>query len=99
MMLIEQSPGSHRNGNGTHPNSYPLSFAPRGERVTLMEIRAGNRLRKRLSDLGLHIGMQVRVVQDDMHGPLILAVTDDARLALGRGMAQKIMVERVEETH
>jgi ferrous iron transport protein A len=49
-------------------------------------------MRKRLADLGLNLGMTVRVIQRDRHGPLILAVKD-ARLALGRGMAHKIMVE------
>lgn len=77
-------------------NCYPLTFAPRGETVVLTEIRAGEKLRKRLADLGLHIGMQVRVVQGDASGPVILAVQNDARLALGRGMAQKIMVSPAE---
>jgi Fe2+ transport system protein FeoA len=35
----------------------------------------------------------VRVVQGDTFGPLIIAFKDDARLALGRGVAHKIEVE------
>jgi len=77
----------------TNPTAYfPLTFAADGDTVALMEIRAGSALRKRLGDLGLNIGMQVRIVQSSTNGPLILAVTNDSRLALGRGMAQKIMV-------
>jgi ferrous iron transport protein A len=49
-------------------------------------------MRKRLADLGLNLGMTVRVMHRDRHGPLILAVKD-SRLALGRGMAHRIMVE------
>jgi Fe2+ transport system protein FeoA len=76
--------------------SFPLTFAARGQTVTLTEIRAGDKLRKRLADLGLNIGMQVRVVQEDASGPVILAVKHDSRLAVGRGMAQKIMVSSIE---
>ncbi|MFW5708828.1 MAG: FeoA family protein [Chloroflexota bacterium] len=80
-----------------HSGSFPLTFATRGETVSLIEIRAGDKLRKRLGDLGLNIGMRVRVVQGDTSGPVILAVTNDSRLAVGRGMAQKIMVQHFEE--
>jgi len=77
---------------------FPLTFALPGEAVVLREIRAGDRLRKRLHALGLNIGMTVRVVQSATSGPLILAVTNDARLAIGYGMAQKIMVSRTPIT-
>ena len=36
--------------------------------------------------------MPVRVVQADASGAIILAVKNDSRLALGRGMAHKIFV-------
>lgn len=70
----------------------PLTMVSPGEDVRLSAIRGGRRMRKRLADLGLNLGMTVRVVQRDGHGPLILGVKD-TRLALGRGMAHKIMVE------
>ena len=77
-------------------NSYPLTFAAVGETVALTEIRAGDKLRQHLGDLGLNVGMCVRVVQGGTNGPMILAVKNDARLAVGLGMAQKIMVTKVE---
>jgi ferrous iron transport protein A len=70
----------------------PLAMVSPGEEARLISIRGGRRMRKRLADLGLNLGMTVRVIQRDRHRPLILAVKD-ARLALGRGMAHKIMVE------
>ena len=70
----------------------PLAMVSPGEEVRLVAIRGGQRLRKRLADLGLNVGMTVRVMQRDEYGPLILAVKD-SRLALGRGMAHKIMIE------
>ena len=72
--------------------TYPLTFAKRGESVILKEVRAGKRLRKRLGEIGLNPGMTVRIVQPGTHGPIIVAVTNDSRLAVGQGMAQKIMV-------
>jgi len=64
-----------------------------GERVKLVEIIAGRRMRRRLTELGLTPGIELRVVQDE-GGPLLLAVYD-SRLALGRGMAHKVLVKPV----
>jgi len=70
----------------------PLTLATVGEEVRLVDIRGGQDLRKRLADLGFNIGMTLRIVQKDVNGPMILAVKD-SRMVLGRGMAQKVMVE------
>ena len=70
----------------------PLAMVAPGEKVRLTAIHGGRRMRKRLADLGLKLGITIRVMQRDRHGPLILAVKD-SRLALGRGMAHRIMVE------
>jgi ferrous iron transport protein A len=64
-----------------------------GESVRLVQIRGGRTVRRRLAELGLTPGVVLRVVQGEAFGPLILAFKDDARLALGRGMAHKIEVE------
>jgi ferrous iron transport protein A len=66
-----------------------------GQTVRLVQIRGGRTVRRRLTDLGLTPGVVLRVVQGDGFGPLIVAFKDDARLALGRGMAHKIEVEPV----
>lgn len=70
----------------------PLTLASVGEDVRLVDIRGGQELRKRLADLGFNVGMTLRIVQKDVDGPMILAVKD-SRMVLGRGMAQKVMVE------
>lgn len=69
-----------------------LNMVRSGETVELVQIKEGTRLRKRLADLGLNVGLPVRVVQNHFTGPLILAVKEDARLAIGRGMAHNIRV-------
>jgi Fe2+ transport system protein FeoA len=73
-------------------SAMPLSMVSPGETVELVQIREGRRLRKRLADLGLNVGLDIRVVQNCFSGPLILAVKEDARLAIGRGMAHQILV-------
>jgi ferrous iron transport protein A len=79
------------------PESYPenchlpLSMVAPGESVRLVRIAAGHRLRRRLTELGLIPGVELKIMQDE-GGPLLLAVKD-TRLALGRGMAHKIIVQ------
>jgi Fe2+ transport system protein FeoA len=80
-------------------NSFPLTYATQGQIVELIELRAGDALSSRLMALGLAIGTEIRIVQSDTNGAMILAVKHDARLAIGRGMAQKMMVRLVKEAH
>jgi ferrous iron transport protein A len=72
----------------------PLSLAPAGEPLTIVDVRAGSRLRHRLSDLGLVPGTVIEVVQSLGRGPVILAL-GDSRLALGRGASHKVLVAQV----
>lgn len=57
------------------------------------EIQGGRGLVGRLATLGFTPGAEVRMVQNYGHGPLIVLVRD-ARVALGRGEARKILVSR-----
>jgi Fe2+ transport system protein FeoA len=74
----------------------PLSMASPGQEVRLVEIQGGWGVRRRLADMGLTPGENLWVVQAGPSGPLVVAVRD-SRLALGRGMAHKIMVEPMWE--
>ena len=64
-----------------------------GQSVKLVRVAAGKVLSRRLAELGLTPGVQLEILQDQ-GGPLLLAVRD-SRLALGRGMAHKIIVESI----
>lgn len=75
----------------------PLGLTSQGETVLIEEIRGRKKMRQRLMDLGLNQGAYIRVIKNEMPGPLIIAVKEDGRLALGRGMSQKIMVTLVRE--
>ena len=71
-----------------------LSKTKIGETVRLVAIEGGTQIRRRLADLGLNTGMTVQIINSISDGPMILSVKD-SRLAIGRGMAEKIIVDRV----
>jgi Fe2+ transport system protein FeoA len=81
----------------------PLTALKAGETATVVSIdstsgRGRGRwgLKKRLMDMGLTPGTKVTVVKSaPFHGPVEVLVRD-SRLALGRGVAERILVE-VEE--
>ncbi len=69
----------------------PLTMLPLRRPARIVEVRAGRRLKERLAGLGIAPGNTVEVLNDS-GGPLLLAV-GEARLALGRGMAHKVLVQ------
>ena len=71
-----------------------LANALIGETVRLVAVEGGTHIRRRLADMGLSTGMEVKVITGIEHGPIILSVKD-SRLAIGRGMAEKIIVEKI----
>lgn len=75
----------------------PLGFLPAGREGVVKEIIGGPGLRRRLAELGFTKGMVVRVIQNE-RGPLIVAL-GNSRVALGYGMAQKVMVEELSIRH
>jgi len=83
----------------------PLTDLRDGETGVLTSIRTGHgrghgrgwRFEKRLMDMGLTPGTRVTVVKSaPFHGPLEILVRG-SRLALGRGMAERIFVEIKKE--
>lgn len=72
-----------------------LCDAPIGQPVELTGIEGGKKFHRRLVELGLTPGVRLKVMQDS-GGPLIIAVRD-SRIALGRGMAEKLFVSIIKE--
>lgn len=72
----------------------PLAMASSGEIVRLVDIRAGRELSRRLADMGLTPGTNVKVINNQRPGPVIIDLRG-SRLVLGYGMAQKVMVTLV----
>ncbi|MCB2209810.1 ferrous iron transport protein A [bacterium] len=76
----------------TTSQTLPLALVSQGERIIIEGFQGGRKLRQRLLDLGLNQGAKARVIKNEMQGPMIIAVKEDGRLALGRGMSHHIMV-------
>lgn len=80
----------------------PLAILPVGAKGKITGIRGGRGLVRRLSDMGFIQGVDVKVVHSHAShnsgrgGPLVVEVKD-SRIALGRGVAMKIMVQEVHD--
>ncbi|MBN2468130.1 MAG: ferrous iron transport protein A [Deltaproteobacteria bacterium] len=72
-----------------HP--LPLTMTVPGQSVTIVSINGGRGMKMRLYSMGLTPGVRLRVLSNGAPGPFLLAVRD-FKVALGYGMAQKIMV-------
>jgi ferrous iron transport protein A len=70
--------------------TFPLSQAQAGQQVRLVSIHGGRQLTHRLVELGLTPGVTIRILQNS--GGLLLVAESDSRIAVGRGMAEKIEV-------
>jgi len=71
---------------------FPLAMAQEGEPVKVFLLRGGKGMAKRLVSLGLNIGSELTVSQRE--GGNLVVLRGETRLAIGAGMAQKIMVVR-----
>ena len=71
-----------------------LSAVHGGESARIRQLVGGQFLMSRLAPLGFIPGACLRVIQNLGRGPLLVAVYD-TRVALGRGEADKILVERL----
>ncbi len=69
-----------------------LSRIDPGKEVTLIDIRGGRGVRSKLYSMGLVPGINLKILNRSGSGPVMVAVKD-SRLAIGRGMAEKIIVE------
>ena len=70
----------------------PLIMAKPGERLVLKEFSGGVGARMRLLSMGLRLGDEIEVITNNSQGQLAIAA-DYKRYVLGRGLAQKILVE------
>ena len=71
----------------------PLSTLRPGERGVIEDMACGRGLLSRMTCLGFTPGASVTMLQNYGRGPLI-ALVRDARVALGRGEAARILVHR-----
>ena len=69
----------------------PLSQVEEGQTVNIIRIDGGRGMRVRLTTLGLLPKTRVTVVHNGRSGPFVISVKN-SKMALGRGVVDKIMV-------
>jgi len=74
----------------------PLSLVPANATVVLQRVRGGQGVNTHLAAMGLLPGVRIDVRHNDLRGPVLIGL-NDSRLALGRGMAQKLYVQEDSE--
>ncbi len=72
-------------------NILPLAFVGEGEECEVVGLQGGRGMVQRLCDMGFTPGTVIRVLASNPPGPMLLDVRN-TRIALGRGVAMKIMV-------
>ena len=73
----------------------PLTMGKPGEHLIVKDIVGGIGIRERLFSMGIRIGDKIEIISNTGMGRLIIAC-GDTRLALGRGVANKILVSVIE---
>jgi ferrous iron transport protein A len=61
-----------------------------GESCRIQKINAGMNATRRLYEMGLNTGSNIKVVKNDI-GPVIVSIYGN-KIAVGRGLAEKIIV-------
>ena len=69
---------------------FALAMATEDQPLRIVSLRAGRNMDRRLADLGLNIGSIISVVQRQGGG--LIVARDASRVAVGAGMAMKILV-------
>lgn len=73
----------------------PLVVAKPGERAVIRELIGGSSSRLRLMSMGLRVGDEIEILTNCGKGQMVVAA-DNHRYVLGRGLAQKIIVESLD---
>jgi ferrous iron transport protein A len=74
-----------------HRQVRSLSTVRSGEKARLVRVDAGRGLNSRLASLGFVPEVELTVVSNGHPGPFVVIVKD-VKIALGRGVAHKILV-------
>jgi Fur family ferric uptake transcriptional regulator len=80
--------------NAPNRSGMPLSMAASGEKLKVERLIGGCEIRHRLTAMGLSTGDEIETISN--YGPIIINVKG-SRLAIGRGLAQKIIVSQINK--
>lgn len=68
----------------------PLAMVPQGETRVISDFHGADNVKRHLKGMGFMKGEQVRVLGENASGMILMV--KDVRIALNRGLAQKIIV-------
>ncbi len=74
-----------------------LDEVDRGVEVSVLEIQGGWGIRHRLNKMGIHPGDRVVIRRSAVMGGPILIKVHGMEVALGRGMARKVLISNTNE--
>ena len=75
-------------------NIKPLDKIAAGAMAKIVTIDAGSGLKNRLAAMGLLVDVQIRIVQNDGAGQIIINVKN-SKVILGRGMSHKVFAVEI----
>jgi ferrous iron transport protein A len=66
------------------------------KKAKVIDVRGGHVIRQRLSQMGIHPGDEITMVRyGALRGPILIEI-HGSQVALGRGIASRIIVEETE---
>jgi ferrous iron transport protein A len=66
------------------------------KKATVIDIQGGQRIRQRLGQMGIHPGDIITILRyGALRGPILIEI-HGSQVALGRGIASKVIVEEME---
>ncbi|PIE89776.1 MAG: ferrous iron transport protein A [Acidobacteria bacterium] len=68
----------------------PLTKIPEGANAEIAQLN-GKEQARAVNPMGIRVGKHIEMILNKRKGPLLLKV-DETRIAIGRGMAMKILV-------
>lgn len=67
----------------------PISLATSGDVLEVTGINGGKTSAHKLENLGIARGVTIRILQNDLGSPLLIAI-GDTRVAIGHGLASRV---------
>lgn len=74
------------------PSACSLVSMEPGRKATVLALTGGRELQAKLVSMGFNVGSEVTVLKDRVGGSGLLVATGDTRLAIGNGIAERIVV-------
>ncbi|MBN1492983.1 MAG: ferrous iron transport protein A [Candidatus Omnitrophica bacterium] len=78
------------------PSAILLTTISSGTKVKIARLIGGRTFKSKITAMGLHVGLVITVIRNESEGPIVVEAKG-VRIALGRGMSEKLSVYRLEK--